>query len=89
MLAEMETPTWYSYGLPERCRILADTGFVRDEHRIWRHPDGRAIGEGVMTALIDTAFFRFLGVDVAHDSGRKRKREVSRIKRRRKSTKSE
>ena len=43
--------------------MLADHGFVRDENHIWRHSDGRAIGEGVMSALIDTAFVRYLSID--------------------------
>ena len=43
--------------------MLADHGFVRDENHIWRHCDGRAIGEGVMSALIDTAFVRYLSID--------------------------
>ena len=43
--------------------MLADHGFVRDENHIWRHRDGRALGEGVMSALIDTAFVRYLSID--------------------------
>ncbi|MEP7272746.1 MAG: hypothetical protein ABI882_14685 [Acidobacteriota bacterium] len=62
--------TSYEFGVPERCRILADEGFVRDDLHIWRHADGRAVGEGVMSALIDSAFFRFLGIDPAAKSGR-------------------
>jgi hypothetical protein len=65
MVAEFDVRKWYAYSLPERCRILADAGFVRDSSRIWRHPDGRAIGEGVMVALIDSAFVRFVGVETS------------------------
>lgn len=65
--------TFYESGVPERCRILADAGFVRDERHIWRHPDGRAVGEGVMSALIDAAFFRFLGIDPSNRMGQRTK----------------
>jgi len=57
--------SFYEHGLAERCRMLADHGFVRDENHIWRHSDGRAIGEGVMSALIDTALIRYLSIDGA------------------------
>lgn len=52
--------------------MLADLGFLRNDHRIWEHPDGRAVGEGVLTALTDEAFCRFAGVELpamAHDDG--------------------
>ena len=48
--------------LPQRRRMLADAGFVRDTLRVWAHPDGRAVGEGVASALTDAAFCRYLGV---------------------------
>lgn len=54
---------YYSYEVNERRRLLADLGFSRDDLRIWSHPDGRSIGEGVAAALTDKAFFRFLGID--------------------------
>jgi hypothetical protein len=57
--------SFYEHGLAERCRMLADHGFVRDENHIWRHRDGRAIGECEMSALIDTAFVRYLSIDGA------------------------
>lgn len=63
MVAELDVRAWYTFSLPERCRILADAGFIRDSSRIWRNGDGRAIGEGVMAALIDSAFLRFVGVE--------------------------
>jgi len=44
---------------------MADTGFVRDDLRVWSHPDGRAIGESVAAALTDEAFLRFLKLDTA------------------------
>lgn len=82
---------WYEYGLPERCRMLADEGFVRDESRVWRHSDGRAIGEGVMNALIDPAFFRFLSIDPPTRPSQKRKQkqkgDVTGTRRRRKPAK--
>jgi hypothetical protein len=53
---------YYRYGVNERRRMLADLGFSRDDLRIWSHPDGRSIGEGVAAALTDKAFFRFLGI---------------------------
>ena len=37
---------FYQLDLPKRRRMLADQGFVRDETRVWRHFDGRAIGDG-------------------------------------------
>lgn len=57
------TSEYYKYGIHERRRLMADAGFSRDEQRIWSHRDGRAIGEGVMLALTDDAFFRYLGID--------------------------
>lgn len=51
---------FYQYELPQRRRMLADQGFVRSAQRVWAHPDGRAIGEGVAAALTDAAFCRFL-----------------------------
>lgn len=56
---------YYSLALSERRRVLADAGFVRGDDHIWRHPDGRAIGEGVMAALIDDALLRYLKIDRA------------------------
>ncbi|MBI1763952.1 MAG: hypothetical protein HYR56_21210 [Acidobacteria bacterium] len=58
---------YYRLELPQRRRLLADEGFVRDWTRIWTHPDGRAIGEGVAAALTDEAFCRFLHVSVPHE----------------------
>lgn len=55
---------YYQLDLPCRRRMLADQGFVRDQMRVWWHPDGRAVGEGVAAALTDAAFCRFLGVAV-------------------------
>jgi hypothetical protein len=49
--------------------MLADAGFARDDLRIWAHPDGRAIGEGVAAALTDEAFLRFLEVEVEPVNG--------------------
>jgi hypothetical protein len=53
---------FYRYSATERRRLMADTGFVRGEDRIWSHPDGHSIGEGVALALADEAFFRFLRI---------------------------
>ena len=58
---------YYQIDLPARRRMLADQGFVRDELRVWRHFDGRAIGEGVAAALTDAAFCRFLRVNFPLD----------------------
>ena len=58
----------YGYGVAERRRLLADHGFVRGEDHVWRHMDGRAIGEGVMSALIDRALLRYLGSDTPPQS---------------------
>lgn len=54
---------FYIHGVNERRRLLADAGFSRDDLKIWSHPDGRSIGEGVATALTDAAFLRYLGVE--------------------------
>ena len=51
---------FYTYALADRRRMLADSGFTRDDLRIWSHPDGQSIGEGVAAALTDDAFLRFL-----------------------------
>lgn len=59
------TYDFYTFALTDRRRMLADAGFARDDLRIWAHPDGRAIGEGVAAALTDEAFLRFLGVEPA------------------------
>ena len=57
------TYDFYTLVLTDRRRMLADAGFARDDLRIWAHPDGRAIGEGVAAALSDEAFLRFLDVE--------------------------
>jgi hypothetical protein len=59
------TYDFYTLVLTDRRRMLADAGFARDDLRIWAHPDGRAIGEGVAAALTDEAFMRFLDVEAA------------------------
>jgi len=59
------TNNFYTIVLTDRRRMLADAGFARDDLRIWTHPDGRAIGEGVAAALADEAFLRFLKVETA------------------------
>lgn len=59
------TDDFYTFTLTDRRRMLADAGFARDDLRIWAHPDGRAIGEGVAAALTDEAFLRFLKVETA------------------------
>jgi hypothetical protein len=58
------TSDFYIFVLTERRRMLADAGFARDDLRIWTHPDGRAIGEGVAAALTDEAFLRYLNVEI-------------------------
>jgi hypothetical protein len=58
---------FYQLELSQRRRLLADEGFVRDWTRIWKHPDGRAVGEGVAAALTDEAFCRFLGIGVPRE----------------------
>jgi hypothetical protein len=60
------TDDFYTFALTDRRRMLADAGFARDDLRIWAHPDGRAIGEGVAAALTDEAFLRFLEGPTAH-----------------------
>jgi hypothetical protein len=55
---------FYRFGMIDRRRFLADAGFNRDDMRIWTHPDGRAVGEGIASALTDEAFFRFLKIDL-------------------------
>lgn len=58
------TNEFYQLALTDRRRTLADAGFVRNDLRIWAHPDGRSIGEGVASALTDQAFLRFLGIEL-------------------------
>jgi hypothetical protein len=73
------TYDFYTIVLTDRRRMLADVGFARDELRIWAHPDGRAIGEGVAAALSDEAFLRFLDVEVAPvNESAERQRETER-----------
>ena len=54
------TSEFYQLALTDRRRMLADAGFIRNDLRIWAHPNGRSIGEGVAAALTDQAFLRFL-----------------------------
>ncbi|MFN0108396.1 MAG: hypothetical protein ACKVZH_06030 [Blastocatellia bacterium] len=56
------TNEFYQLALTDRRRALADAGFVRNDFRVWGHPDGRSVGEGVAAALTDEAFLRFLGI---------------------------
>jgi len=71
--------------------MLADHGFVRDENHVWRHRDGRAIGEGVMSALIDAAFIGYLSIDgsvapAMQRGGQKDGTEAPKRKKRRRAT---
>jgi hypothetical protein len=56
---------YYQVSLVDRRRLLADLGFIRGVDLIWRHADGRAIGEGVMAAIVDRALCRYLKIDPA------------------------
>lgn len=58
------TNEFYQLALTDRRRTLADAEFVRNDLRIWEHPDGRSVGEGVAAALTDEAFLRFLGIQL-------------------------
>jgi hypothetical protein len=58
------TSDFYRFNLIDRRRFLADAGFIRNELRIWSHPDGRTIGEGIISALTDQAFFSYLKTDL-------------------------
>jgi hypothetical protein len=58
------TSGFHRFDLIDRRRFLADAGFIRNDLRIWAHPDGRAIGEGIASALTDEAFFRYLKIDL-------------------------
>ncbi|HKQ80246.1 MAG TPA: hypothetical protein VJ810_41520 [Blastocatellia bacterium] len=62
------TDNFYTFALTDRRRMMADNGFVRDDLRVWSHPDGRAIGESVAAALTDEAFLRFLKLEAAYIS---------------------
>jgi hypothetical protein len=55
---------YYQYDPPTRRQLFVDAGFRCDDLQIWSHPDGRAIGDGVASALTDEAFFRFLKIDL-------------------------
>ena len=59
------TSDFYRFRLIDRRRFLADAGFIRNDLRIWSHPDGRAVGEGIISALTDEAFFRYLKIDLS------------------------
>ena len=75
------TDNFYTLALTDRRRMLADAGFARDDLRIWSHPDGRVIGEGVAAALADEAFLRFLDVEAApvnESTERQRDKETER-----------
>jgi len=65
------TSEFYQLALTDRRRMLADNGFVRNDLRIWEHPGGRSIGEGVATALTDEAFLRFLGIELTVEANKK------------------
>jgi len=54
---------FYQLSLEQRRRLLADAGFVRDQYKIWSHPDGRSLGEGVAAALTDASLLRYLRID--------------------------
>jgi hypothetical protein len=54
---------FYRFSLRDRRRFLADAGFIRNDLHIWSHPDGRAVGEGIASALTDEAFIRYLEID--------------------------
>jgi hypothetical protein len=60
------TDDFYTFALTDRRRMMADAGFVRDDLRVWSHPDGRAIGESVAAALTDEAFLRFMKMETAY-----------------------
>ena len=55
---------FHRYDTAERRRLLADALFIRRADRVWNHPDGRAIGEGVACAIADEPFFRFIGLEL-------------------------
>ena len=58
------TSDFYRFNLIDRRRFLADAGFIRNDLRIWSHPDGRTVGEGIISALTDEAFFSYLKADL-------------------------
>ena len=51
----------YQLELDKRRELLSLASFSLDEYGVWKHPDGRAVGEGVIVALVDSAFLRYLG----------------------------
>ena len=51
----------YQLELDKRRELLSLANFSLDEYGVWTHPDGRAVGEGVIVALVDSAFLRYLG----------------------------
>jgi hypothetical protein len=61
---------YYKLSPTDRRRMMADAGFVRDDLRIWSHPDGRTIGDGVASALTDEAFLRFLKIEMTRRAER-------------------
>lgn len=60
------TDNFYAFAMTDRRRMMADAGFVRDDLRVWSHPDGRAIGDSVAAALTDEAFLRFIKMETAY-----------------------
>jgi hypothetical protein len=60
---QLMSKDYYQYDPITRRRLFADAGFICDDLHIWSHADGRAIGDGVASALTDEAFFRFLRID--------------------------
>jgi hypothetical protein len=52
----------YQLQLDKRRELLSLADFWLDEYRVWRHSDGRAVGEGVIVALVDSAFLRYIGL---------------------------
>ncbi|MDQ3011079.1 MAG: hypothetical protein M3X11_10315 [Acidobacteriota bacterium] len=75
------TVEFYQLALTDRRRMLADAGFVRDDLRIWAHPDGHSIGEGVAAALTDQAFLKFLNSEqqLRHDRSGEVSQQAARV----------
>jgi len=62
-MIETEENALYSLTIEERRSLLIKAGFSGDSNRVWTHPDGRAIGEAVISALVDAAFLKYLGFE--------------------------
>lgn len=68
MADQFMTEPFYQIPLQERLQLLQQDGFVRDRDHIWRHHDGRAVGESVVAAITDDSFLRYLDPELMDEA---------------------